>query len=258
MGRRTLGKGDPPSIRGPSIAGVALWGSSKGERKQLLTDKERARLSVIASIVHFKKGTQIYREGDNADAVFNIIGGVVKAYTTLPDETECISAFLFVDDLFGLAQDGKYTNSAKAVTAVTAYRLPVSALESRLRTDADLEFHVICKLCYDLREAQRHAVLLGRRNALAKVAMFFQLLEHHQAATDKPSSELCLPMSRSDVADFVGMSLEAVSRSFRTLASRGVISFRDKRNLKILDRAQLELAAQPDTLGEHRRPAKRR
>ncbi len=62
---------------------------------------------------------------DHADAVFNIIGGVVKAYRTLPDETESISAFLFVDDLFGLVQEGKYANSAKAVTAVTAYRLPV-------------------------------------------------------------------------------------------------------------------------------------
>ena len=256
MGRRPLGSGNPPSTPGPSIAAVALWASSKGEKTQLLTDKQRARLAVFASVVRFNKGTQIYREGDNADAVFNIIDGVVKGYTTLRDETERISAFLFANDLFGLAQDGKYANSAKAVTAVTAYRLPASALESRLRADADLEFQVICKLCQDLREAQRHAILLARRNALAKVAMFFQMLGHHQAARD--SSELYLPMSRSDIADYVGMSPEAVSRSFRTLASRGVISFKDKRNLKIVDHAQLELAAQLDTPGEHQGRPRRR
>ncbi|MGO8919989.1 MAG: helix-turn-helix domain-containing protein [Stellaceae bacterium] len=65
------------------------------------------------------------------------------------------------------------------------------------------------------------------------------------------------PHDRSDVADYVGMSLEAVSRSLRTLTSRGVISFRDKRNLKIVDRAQLELTAQADLRGKHRSRAER-
>jgi CRP-like cAMP-binding protein len=258
MGRRKLDKGDPPLAHGPSIAAVALWGSSKGKSTQLLTDEERAQLSVIASVVRFKKGEEIYREGDHADAVFNIIGGVVKAYRTLPDEMERISAFLFADDLFGLAQEGKYANSAKAVTAVTAYRLPVSALQSKLRKDADLEFHVICKLCQELREAQRHAILLGRRNALAKVAMFFQLLEQYQAARGDSTNELHLPMSRSDVADYVGLSLEALSRSFRTLASRGVISYRNKRSVKVLDPAQLDtLAAHDDTRGKARHRLRR-
>ncbi len=258
MGRRNLDRDDTPLINGPSIAAVALWGSSKGKRTQLLTDEEKARLSVIASVARFKKGAQIYREGDRADAVFNIAGGVVKAYRALPDRTERISAFLFADDLFGLAEDGKYANSAKAVTAVTAYRLPVSALQSRLRQDADLEFHVICKLCHELRAAQRHAILLGRRNALAKLAMFFQLLEHYQAARGERTSGLYLPMSRSDVADYVGMSLEAVSRSFSTLARRGVIGFSNKRHVKILDRTQLDaLAVQGDAPRKPRRPARR-
>jgi CRP-like cAMP-binding protein len=253
MGKRIFDDGDHPPLHGPSIAAVALWGSSKGKRTQLFTDEERAQLSVIASVVRFKKGMQIYREGEPAGAVFNIIDGVVKAYRALPDETERISAFLFADDLLGLAEEAKYVNSAKAVTAVTAYRLPVLALESRLRKDAALEFHVICKLCHDLREVQRHAFLLGRRDALAKVAMFFQLLEHYQAAKGESTNELYLPMSRSDVADYVGMSLEAVSRSFRTLASRGVISFTNKRTIKIEDRAQLEIiASQDDTRGKAR------
>ncbi len=258
MGKRIFDDGDPPPPPGPSIAATALWGSSKGKKAQLLTDEERAQLSVIASVVRFRKGTQIYHEGDHAGAVFNIIGGVVKAYRALPDETERIGAFLFADDLFGLAQEGKYVNSAKAVTAVTAYRLPVSALESRLPKNAALEFHVICKLCHELREAQRHAFLLGHRDALVKVAMFIQLLEHHQAAKGESTNELYLPMSRSDVADYVGMSLESVSRSFRTLASRGVISFKNKRNAKIEDRAQLDtIASQDDTRGKARQRARR-
>ncbi len=259
MGGRNFEQDDPPITRGPSLAAVALWGSSRGQRAQLLTEYERAQLSVIASIVRFKKGIQIYREGNDAHAVFNIVSGVVKVYRTLPDGTERVIAFLFADDIFGLAHEGKYANSARAVTDVTAYRLPVPALERSLRKDAALEFQIICKLCHELREAQRHAFLLGRRNALARVAMFFQWLEQYQAARGESTSVLHLPMSRSDVASYVGMSLEAVSRSLRTLASRHVISFSDKRHVKIVDRARLEtLVAQDDTPSKLGRRARRR
>lgn len=234
---------DPPAAHGPAIAAVALWGASGGRRAQLLTDEQRARLSVIASIVRFKNGAQIYREGDRADAIFNIVSGVVKSYRVLPDKTERIGAFLFPDDLFGLAEEGRYVNATKAVTAVTVYRIPVAALEGRLRKDAALEFHVICKLCHELREAQRHAFLLGSRNALARVAMFFQLLQQHQAARGESAEDLHLPMTRSDVADYLGMSLEAVSRSVRTLADRGIVSLGNRRSVKVLNRGQLEALA---------------
>jgi CRP-like cAMP-binding protein len=231
---------DPPISHGPSIAAVGLWGASGGRKAQLLSDAERARLSAIASIVRFGKGAQIYREGDRADAVFNIINGVVKSYRVLPDKTERIAAFLFADDLFGLAEEGHYTNATKALTAVTAHRIPASALESRLRRDAALEFHVICKLCHELREAQRHALLLS---ALARMAMFLQLLEHHQSVGGESARDLYLPMNRSDIGDYLGMSLEAVSRSFRALVSRGILRLRNKRYVRVLNRAQLDVLA---------------
>jgi len=106
---------------------------------QLLTDEERARLAVMSSIVRFKKGEVIYQEGDPADAVFNINTGVVTAYRKAPDGGESMVAFLLPGDLFGLSAEGRYTNSIKAITAVTAYRLPIRALRSRLPKDAELE-----------------------------------------------------------------------------------------------------------------------
>src|ERR1700730_9473023 len=136
---------------GPTIRASDPWAPSTGKVRQLLSDEERARLAVIASIVRFHKGEELYREGQRADAVFNIISGVVKAYKTAPDGSEHIAAFLFPDDLFGLSEEGRYTNSTEAITPVTAYRLPVSALRSRLSKDAGLEFYVICKLCHELR-----------------------------------------------------------------------------------------------------------
>lgn len=240
MGVRKFDSRDRPTL-GPSVASTPLWDS--GKRTPLLSDDERARLSVIASVVRYNKGMKIYREGHVADAVFNIVSGLVKAYRTLPGGTEHITAFLFADDWFGLPEEGRYVNSAKAVTVVTAYRVPVAAMESQLQRDATLDLHVIAKLCHELREAQRHAILLGRRSAVARVAMLLQLLERHQKARGENTHELYLPMSRSDVASYVGMSLEAVSRSLRTLASRGVISFKGRRYLEVVDRAQFEALA---------------
>jgi len=227
-------------LRGPSIKATPLWSSAKKELAQLLTDDERAQLTVIASIARIKKGAQIYPEGHDAIAVFNIISGVVKTYNVLEDKSEHINTFLFADDLFGLADEGKYSNSARAVTDVVAYRMPTAALEQKLRRDATLEFHVITKLCHELREAQRHAILLDHHNALARMALFLQLLEQHQRARELATHTIEIPMSRSDIADYVGMSAEAVSRGLRTLASRGIIEFAHHRAVKILDPGRLE------------------
>ncbi len=226
--------------QGPTIRGSDPWLASAGKNRQLLSEEERARLASIASIVRFKKGTEIYRQGSSATAVFNIINGVVKAYRTAPDGSEQIMEFLYPDDLFGLPEDGTYTNSTKALTAVTAFQIPVPALRSSLSRDAALEFHVICKLCQELRQAQQHSFILARRRALSKVAMFLQFLEQHQAAKGECTADIYLPMNRSDIGEYVGMSLEAVSRAFRSLTTRGIIDCRDRRHLKITDHTALE------------------
>lgn len=233
----------PTNTHGPAIRGVDPWAPSAGKMRQLLSEEERARLAVLASIVRLNKGEEIYREGQPADAVFNIITGVVKAYKTAPDGSEHITAFLFSDDMFGLSEEGKYTNSTKALTPLALYRFPVPDLRRRLAKDADLEFHVICKLIHELRETQRHAFLLARRRALSKVAMFLQLLENLQAARGERTAEIYLPMNRSDIGEYVGMSLEAVSRAFRGLTARGIIKSRDRQHLKIADRSTFDKIA---------------
>ncbi len=240
-----------PPGGGPSIIAPALWTSGAGYP---LNAEERALLAVIATVVRFRKGETIYEAGDHADAVFNIITGVVKSYRDLPDEKQHIVGFLFPDDLVGLAESGKYVNSAEAVTAVTLYRIPTRVLEPRLRRNPNLDFQVIAKLCHELREAQRHAFLLSKQRAVARMGLFIQMLETYQDGQEQVTQEVYLPMTRSDIGAYVGISPEAVSRSFRDLVSRGAITFRDRRHLKIIDRAQLEaVIAEIDTTTVPRR-----
>jgi CRP/FNR family transcriptional regulator len=205
-------------------------------RRQLLSSEQRAKLLAIGSLVRFGKGEQLYRAGDPADALYNVVSGVVKSFSSAPDGSEHINAFLFPHDPFGLASEGRYTNSPEALTAVTAWRLPVGKLQMHFHRDAELEFHVICKLCQDLRQTQRHAFLVARKDAVPKIAMFLRLMEELQADRGEPTNEIYLPMDRTEIGEYVGLSLAAVSRAFHTLSAAGVVRVRDRRHVKISDR----------------------
>ena len=228
-----------PPYDGPSFEVPTVW--SPGEDPRALLDKDaRAMLAIIATVSRYKKGELIYQEGARADHIFNIISGVVKSCRSQPNRKQQVMGFLFPHDLFGLAELGKYVNSASAVTQVILYKMPTAALEARMRRNPSLDFQVICRLCHDLREAQQHAILLSKHRAVAKLGLFLQMLEAHQATEGTCSQEIQVPMARTDIGAYVNMSPEAVTRSLWALVRRGVISVRDRHHIKIIDRAGLE------------------
>ena len=106
--------------------------------------------------------------------------------------------------------------------------------------DAALEFHVIAKLCHELRQAQHHAFVLASKHTVSKLILFLQMLEHLQADRNEATNEIYLPMDRSDIAEYVGSSLSAISRAFRALAARGILKARNRRHIKIIDRPAFE------------------
>ena len=86
------------------------------------------------------------------------------------------------------------------------YRIPVTALDAKLRKDSGLDFQIICKLCHELREAQCHAFLLSRRHAVGRLGLFLQMLENSQIVRGEGAGEIYLPMSRSDIGNYIGIS----------------------------------------------------
>jgi len=229
----------------PAIHAVHPWVPGSPEtrpRHQLLSDDERAQLAKVASILRFNKDEQIFVQGDKADAVFNIVSGVVTVYRTRTNGDYVIS-FLHPGDLFGLSEEGHYLNTAKAATSVTVYKIPLPAFRRILDTNADLDVDIIVKLCEDLREAQRHALVLAQRRAATRLAMFLELQEHLQSASGEAVSEINLPMDRSSVAAYLGLTLAALGRAFRTLVSKQIISCRDRHHVRIVDRGALNRLA---------------
>ena len=224
---------------GPIIYAHDPWlpGKERGGSRQLLTERQRKRLMALASIVRFKKGECIYEAGRSAKATFNLLSGVATSYV---DGVEHITGFIYPGDLFGLSEGGKYINTVIATTAVTAWSLPLANVRRFLLDDAELDVEVIVKLCHELRQAQRHALLLSQKHAVSRLAMFLDLQEHLQAVRGERSFEIYLPMSRSAIAEYIGLSLATLSRAFSTLVADGVIESRNLHHVRIVDHAALD------------------
>jgi len=234
-----------PSHTAPFIAAAPFEQTKSGRTVQLLSAGEIGRLAQIAAIVRFPKGARLYEEGEKADCVYNVIEGEVKMFSALPSGQYRIVAFLSAGDLLGLSENGRYVSSAQAITRVRAYRLPLTDLKKLLRSDPELEYSFLCKLCHELRVARFHTITLCRHDADGKLAMFLTELDSDHSVSKKSSAPIFLPMTRSDVAAYLGLSLEAVSRSFRKLQRDGVIRLNDRHNVEITDRARFDHIALP-------------
>lgn len=202
----------------------------------LLTDQQRAQLAAIATRIRVTPRTVVYREDTPAAAVFINAEGVVKAYKDMPSGRRWVTAFLYPADVFGLSEDGVYIRTAQAITHATLYRFEVGVLLETLKNDGELQFKFLCKLTHELRESQRQTIAIGRKDAIGKIAMFIRQLEEHH----KGSRDIDLPMSRSDIASFLGLTLESVSRATRTLERRGVLCFPSRHAVRIIDYPQFE------------------
>jgi len=136
--------------------------------------------------------------------------------------------------------------------------MPLQKVRRILESNADLDVAVIVKLCEDLRETQRHALFLVQKRAATRLAMFLDLQEHLQIARGEPASGIHLRMDRSSIATYLGMTLAALGRAFRTLIAQKVISMRNRQNVKILDRNAFnrlaDMSSTEDTM-KIRRPA---
>jgi CRP/FNR family transcriptional regulator len=205
----------------------------------VLTDAQRDQLSALAMSLELGPRTPIYREGTRAEHVFIIGSGIVKTFRDLPSGTRHVAAFWFARDLFGLADAGKYAYSTETVTAATLHRIPVDALTDALLGDGRLQFQFFLKVVHEFREAQRMRVALARRDAPGKVAAFIDMLDRQGAATE-PDREIAVPMTRSDIAGFLGLSPEAVSRATRELVRRRLVAIPNRHTVRVLDRARFD------------------
>jgi CRP-like cAMP-binding protein len=205
----------------------------------LLTDFQRKELARIGTRVQLPGRAVVYREHERADSVFVVLEGVLKSYRQLRSGKRAMNAFLFRHDIFGLAERGEYLNCVQAVTPVSLHQLPLGDLIPLIKRDGELQFKFLAKVTQGLRESQRRAILIGRRDAVGRLAMFLMMMRgQHQLAVGN-DRDVPLPMSRTDIAAFLGLSREAMSRAAKSLERRGIVAFENRHLARIVDTASL-------------------
>jgi CRP/FNR family nitrogen fixation transcriptional regulator len=190
---------------------------------------------VCLSEFAYKRGTEIHGENEPADYVYQVKKGAVRSYKLLSDGRRQIGAFHLVGDIFGLTNGENHRFTAEAVVDTTLWLMKRRSLEVISQTDSVLARNLLSLTTRSLQHAEDHMLLLGRKDSLEKVATF--LLEMDKRLADA----MTLPMSRRDIADYLGLTLETVSRALSRLRRAGAISLAGDtlREITILDRKLL-------------------
>jgi CRP/FNR family transcriptional regulator, anaerobic regulatory protein len=209
----------PNDLR-PSIRAVPFF---DGPPVLRMNAREREHLATIATAMRVPAGSILCHEGHDAKAVFSVTSGTLASFRQRADGTRKIFAFLFAEDLFGLARRGRYVNSVKAITPAVVFRMPTDALTGLLTRDATLQFRFLCKTTQVIRDAQRQALMTTIRDPVERVALFLSMLEDAQGEKRNDREPIIIPMTRQDVADYLNLPSGTIKAAVDALESRGIV-----------------------------------
>ncbi len=206
-----------------------------------LTGPELARLNQIAKPRKVAAGQTIMSDEDPATFLANVVSGVVKLSKTLPDGRQQVIGLLFSPDFLGRVFNETNPYFAEAAVDSEICSFPRKQFEALLDEFPGLEHRLLEHTLSELDSAREWMVLLGRKTAQEKVASFLLLLAnrslitgcHHIQPGEEASFEL--PLSRNDIADYLGLTVETVSRQITRLKSANVINLVDNRHFTVPD-----------------------
>lgn len=207
-------------------------------------------LASVSTIQKVKAGKTLFAECDSADTVFEIVQGILKLYKLLPDGRRQIMGFVSTDKLIGFSDDDTYEYTAEAVTDVSLCRYSRAQFNRLLDEVPGFARRVLNARSQDLRSAQDQMLLLGRKTAIERMATFLLHLCKLQPESAGGAS-IHVPMTRADIADYLGLTIETVSRTLTKLKRERVISLPEAVKIKLIDRDRLEDLASSDALDEH-------
>jgi len=207
-----------------------------------LDKPELRELEHLSRHADFASGETVFAQEEIATSFYNVLEGVLRLYKLLPDGRRQIVGFALPGDFLGMAASARHGYSADAIGRVTACRFSKSAFARFIENRPHLLRRINELTVRELSQAQQHMVLLGRRSAEEKVASFLIGWRDRLAAFKGPLTTVPLPMSRQDIADFLGLTIETVSRTFTKLERDGVIEIAPGR-VGFLDAARAEALA---------------
>lgn len=186
-------------------------------------------LDLVGAQIKYDREGEIYGEGEPVEYIYKVLAGAVRTYKLLSDGRRQIGAFHLAGEFFGLEAAEDHQFSAEAINDCTILVIKRSAIFALASRDAAVSRELWAVTAGDLARAQGHMLLLGRKSAAERVATF--LLEMSRRASVSGTVEL--PMSRQDIADYLGLTIETVSRTISQFASSDLIELASSRRIVV-------------------------
>jgi CRP/FNR family nitrogen fixation transcriptional regulator len=201
--------------------------------------------ALVATESSYEGKEEIYGESEPAEYVYQVVRGAVRTYKLLSDGRRQIGAFHLPGDVFGLESGAWRRLTAEAIIETTVRVVKRRALEAAAKTDVRIACELWTTTAGDLRHAEDHMLLLGRKTAAERVATFLLEMDRRLSV----AGMLALPMCRRDIADYLGLTLETVSRTLSVLNARGVLEFSGARHITLRNRQRLATMGEVEVEG---------
>lgn len=204
------------------------------------------QLVALAKVSHqhkIREGEELVGDAEQIDSYANVLSGVVKLTKTLSDGRQQIVGLQFAPDFLGRPFRAESSINAEAATDVTLCSFPKAAMDRMMKEHPGLEHRLLKQTLEELDEARDWMVTLGRKTAAEKVASFLLLIARNidpEAGTGRKAVTFDLPLTRADIADYLGLTIETVSRQLTRLRADGVIRIENNRHVIVDDSARLE------------------
>lgn len=208
-----------------------------------LDPAEQKRMAAIMTSIEVSAHGSVFDEAEPAHSVYNVTEGVLKIYKLLPDGRRQITGFLFPGDFLGLMHNDVYAYSAEALTPAKLCQFSRGKLEALLAEIPHLEQRLLSMASHELAAAQDQMMMLGRKSARERVVSFLLMLSNAAARRDMPPNPVSVPMTRTDIADYLGLTIETVSRTLTQLKKQGLIELLDEKLIELTQPKQLAAIA---------------
>lgn len=193
--------------------------------------------AVFCSEFKYRRGTEIFGEAEPIQYLYQVKSGAVRSYKLLADGRRQIMAFHLPGDIFGVENGAVHRFTAEAIVETIVRLTDRQNVAEHERGSATVTNNVLRLVTGSLQHAETHMLLLGRKTAIEKVAAFLIEMDVRLTA----AGVMSLPMNRRDIADYLGLTLETVSRALSQLRDRDILSFigQSQRQIILRDRAKL-------------------
>lgn len=191
-------------------------------------------LGLMGVTMRFARSTEVFGEDEPAEYLYQVVSGAVRTYRLLDDGRRQVNAFYLPGDIFGVEADNVHRCSAEAIAESQVLVAKRSSVMARAERETDLSRQLWMLTLRELQRVQQHSLVLIK-SAEERVAGF--LLE--MAGRYSGNGAIELPMTRQDIADYLGLTIETVSRTFTQFVQSGAISLETARRIQFRNRAAL-------------------